>query len=169
MFLLVELRSDEPLCLALLRGESRGLAALASRGDLLAQYAQQLRIRPRLFDKVNAATLQSFDGNADRGPAGHNHDGRSTVNFFKVREQVEPFPAGSRVARVVQVHQQKVELALAHSVKKSRRRGYRLGRVTLALQEHAERTQHIGLIVGDQDARLSGLRLGRHAGLHNNH
>jgi len=66
-----------------------------------------------------------------------------------LREQLEPLAARSRIARVIQVHQQQIEFAARHRFQQIRGRSRRLGHVALPLQQQAQRTQHVSLIVGD--------------------
>src|SRR5690349_16198423 len=109
------------MSVALLRGQTCGLAPLATRGDLLPHDLEQCRVSPRLLDKIDAAALHGFHSNADCGPAGHDDDGRSAIDFFQMGEQVETLAAGSGIARVIQVHEEKVEFSLAYGVQQSRR------------------------------------------------
>jgi len=69
-------------------------------------------------------------------------------------QQVEPFLARRRVARVVEVHQHGVEVARLQRRENTGGRFRGLDLVLLAFEEQPQRLQHVGLIVSDQDARL---------------
>ena len=76
--------------------------------------------------------------------------GSSACSFA---EQGEPLAPARRVARVVQVDQRRVELRGVRGAEHRRRRAHRLDDEALALEQQAERFEHVGLVVGDQDAR----------------
>src|SRR6185437_10365186 len=71
-------------------------------------------------------------------------------------EQVEPFAAGGRIAGVVHVEQHRVEVAALEERERRTRRAHRLDVEAGALEEQAKRLEHVGLVVGDEDARLIG-------------
>ena len=72
----------------------------------------------------------------------------------------EPFLAGGRVARVVQIDQRDVELPRLDGGQHAgrRRRGFELE--ALALEQQAQRFEHVRLVVGDEHARLALRRTG---------
>ncbi len=156
VLLFVKLGGDHFLCLRFLHGEARRFAPFAAQSDLLAQNFQQLRIRPRLFHEIGDAALHCFDGNADRGPSGHNHNRRHALHRLQPRQQIQSLAAGSGVARVIQVHQQEIEFAALERLQQIRRRGSRFGGIAVAFQQQAQGPQHVGLIVGNQNSRLHG-------------
>jgi len=129
-------------------------AAIAAEGDLLLQDFEELGVGPRLFDEIADTALHGFDGDADRGPAGHHDDGRDVRERPEMGEQIETFAAGSGVARVVQVHEQQIEFAKGDDFEKLGRGADSLGGVAVAFEQERESTLHVGLVVGDQDARL---------------
>ena len=78
-------------------------------------------------------------------------------------DQLQPLPARGRVAGVVEVQQDRVEVvALGGSQHRGRRPGG-LDGVALTLEQQAERLADIGLVVRDQDLR--GRRGGRQRSL----
>ena len=86
-------------------------------------------------------------------------------------QEVEPLLARGRVARVVEVHQEDVELLVLERGDDAGRRGGGVDLVALGLEQQPQRLEHVGLIVGDeQPARrrrgagaLADLRGGRDA------
>jgi hypothetical protein len=70
----------------------------------------------------------------------------------QLREELEAFPARARVARVVEVHEDGGELVGLEGGHDLGGGGRGLGREALALEEEAQRLQHVGLVVGDEDA-----------------
>ena len=71
------------------------------------------------------------------------------------REQVEAFLARGRVARVVQVDQGDVELARFERREHAGRRRRGLELEPFRLEQQAQRFEDVGLIVGDEHARLA--------------
>lgn len=71
--------------------------------------------RPSLVEKAvfgfEAGTVaHGFDGEFDGAPGGHDNDGERGVDARELREDVEDFLAGSRVASVVEIHEEAIEL-----------------------------------------------------------
>ena len=67
-------------------------------------------------------------------------------------EQLEPLLAGRGVARVVEVDQDDVVVALAERCKRRSRGLDRVDLITLSLQQQTKGFEDIALIVGDEDA-----------------
>ena len=68
------------------------------------------------------------------------------------RDGVETFLAGRCVAGVVQVHHDKRVIALLDRAEKLGRRAGTIGVVAGAFKQHAQRYEHVVLIVGDEDS-----------------
>ncbi len=129
-----------------------GAAGGASFVHLAADDLDQRVVVPRLRQVAAGAAAHRLDGGVDVGPAGHRHDRQVRVPAVHLADQRQAFRPRRRVARVVQVHQQQVELAgvdLARDLL-DRRRARRLeaGR----LQGQPQGGDDVRLIVGDQDA-----------------
>src|SRR5690606_2916352 len=114
------------------------------------QHRQQPRIVPRLLDVVARAAPHRLDRTLDRAPRRHYHDRQRRVQLLEARQQLEAFAPRRGVARIVQVDQQRIEVALLYRLQYTRRRCGRLHLVVLRLQQDAERLEDIGLVVGDQ-------------------
>ena len=70
-----------------------------------------------------------------------------------LREQVEAFLARRRVARVVEVHQDGVELAPLERARDAQPASSAASiSIALGLEQQAQRFEHVGLIVGDEEA-----------------
>ena len=79
--------------------------------------------------------------------------GSDVVGRVDAAQQVEPLLARRRVARVVQVDEHDVVVALASSaVSTARGRVDGVDLVALALEQQPQRFEHVGLVVGDEDA-----------------
>jgi hypothetical protein len=68
------------------------------------------------------------------------------------REQVEPFFSRRGVARVIEVDQDGVIVALLERLEHGGRRLDGVGLIALALDQQAQRLEDVRLIVGDQNA-----------------
>ena len=92
-----------------LAGAAQGLVQLGVHADEL----RQALVLPRLLNEVAGAALDAFDGQIDVAPRRHHDDRQARIDLLNARQQVEAFLAGGSVARVVQVDEQHVVVALA--------------------------------------------------------
>ena len=77
---------------------------------------------------------------------------------FELAEKVQSFAAGRGISRVVEVHQEQIELPLLQGLGRTGcGRGHGFRGVSVALQEQAERFQDVGLVIGNQDSPLDCL------------
>ena len=82
---------------------------------LRANDRNETLVFPRLLDKVASTPTHSLDRQFYVGPGGH-HDHRDRgVERNDLRQEIEPFLAGSRVARIVQIDQHRVIRVAADS------------------------------------------------------
>ena len=125
--------------------------------DLRAHDREQPRVLPRLLHEIARAAAHRLDRDLHAAPRRHDDDRQRGIMRAQLREQIEPFLTRGRVARVVQVHQHRVELVAVDRLENRGRRSGRLHPVPLALQEQAERLQDVRLIVRDQHTRNGGL------------
>jgi hypothetical protein len=114
---------------------------------------QQALVVPRLLDEVPGAPPHGFHREVDRAPGGHDDDRQRLVRRVDAGEQVEPLFAGGGVARVIQVDQDGVVVALLERPERGGRRVDGVGLVALALHEQAQRLEDVALVVGDQNSR----------------
>ena len=133
--------------------EALAVAQRLAQFGLRAQDRQQARVLPRLLHEVARAAAHRFDRDVDAAPGGHDDDGQRGVERAQVVEQIEPFLAGRRVARVIEVHQDDVELAAFDRGDDAGGRGGGLNLIALGLEQQAERFEHVGLIVRHEDPR----------------
>ncbi len=94
-----------------------------------------------------------LDGELDRSPRGHHDDRQSRIQLAQPVQQLEAFPSGGRVTRVVQIDDGNVELARAHGLDHFVGGGGELDPVSLALEQEPHRLQHVRLVVGDENRR----------------
>ena len=77
----------------------------------VSQDGGEARVVPGLLDEVARAAAHGLDGQFDAAPGGHHDHRQRGVERLDAVEQVETFLAGGGVARVVEVHQDGVEIA----------------------------------------------------------
>ena len=77
-----------------------------------ANQADEPLVFPRLLDEVASAALDAFDGEVDVAPGGHHDHRQARIDLLNARQQIEAFLARSGVARVIQVDEQDVVVAL---------------------------------------------------------
>ena len=117
------------------------------------ELGEQPRIFPGLLDVIAGAALHGLDGKVRAPPRRHDHDRQRVVHRLDLLEQIQAFVSGSRVAGVVQIHQEQVEGTLAQSFQNSRGRICSLGLMTVSLEQQAQGLHDVRLIVGNQRAR----------------
>ena len=131
--------------------------------DLIADDRGETGVVPRFLDEVARPPPHRFDGQFDIGPGRHDHDRQRAVERLNAGEQIESFLARGGVARVIEVHEQDIELALLQRRQHFGRRSDGFCPVTFAFEQQSQSLQHIGLVVGNQDARggIGGFHLTR--------
>ena len=80
-----------------------------------------------------------------------------------LRDELQPFSPRGRIPAIVQIHQQQIERALAQAIEHRLGGADELGFVAFAGEQPAKGLEHVGLIVGDQDAG-GGLGTNGHGG-----
>jgi hypothetical protein len=94
-----------------------------------------------------------FHGQVHRAPRRHHHHRNGRVDLLDLLQQVEPFGARRGVARVVQVDQHAVVVALPERGQDGGRRLDGVDQVAVRLEQQAERFEDVALVVGDEEAR----------------
>ena len=130
--------------------EPLAAAQRARQLDLRPHDGQQPRVVPRLLDEVAGAAAHRLDGDVDAAPGGHHHRRQRRVHGPHGVQEVEAFLARGRVAGVVQVHQEDVELLVLERGDDAGRRGGGVDQVALGLEQQPQRLEHVGLVVGDE-------------------
>ena len=74
--------------------------------------ADQALIFPWLLDEIARSSLDAFDGEIDVSPGGHDNYWYTWIDLLQARKQIESFLARSRVARVVEIDEQDIVVAL---------------------------------------------------------
>ena len=67
---------------------------------------EQPLVVPRLRNKIARPAFHRFHRQIDRRPRRHHHDRQRIIERLNLRDHLEPFLPRSRVARVIQVHDQ---------------------------------------------------------------
>ena len=109
---------------------------------------------PGFLEEVARTTADGFDGEIDGSPGGHHDDGERGVEGLDLGEQVEAFLAGSSVAGVVEIHDEKVEILGSEGVEDGGWGSCLFGLIALALEKQTEGFEDVDLVVCDQDARF---------------
>jgi hypothetical protein len=131
------------------------LAQRLAQLDLRPHDREEPGVVPRLLDEVTRAAAHRLDGDLDAAPRRHDDDGERRIDPLNARQQVQPFFARGRVARVVQVDERDVELPRFDGGEDSGggRRGFE--HEPFGLEQQAQGFEDVGLIVGDEDARVA--------------
>ena len=131
------------------------LAAFAQRArqlDLRAHDRQQPLVVPRLRHEIARAAFHRFHREIDRRPRRHDHDRQSVIDRLDLRNHLQAFLARGGVARVIQIHHQERVISLLQRIENSGERSDRVRLVSLALEQNAQRLQHIALIIRNQNS-----------------
>ena len=83
--------------------------------------AEQARVVPGLLDEVARAAAHGLHRQVHAAPGGHDDHRQRGVERLDAVQQVEALLAGGGVARVVEVHQDDVEIARLHGLHDARR------------------------------------------------
>ena len=124
--------------------------------DLRLENGGQPRVVPRLLDEIARAAAHRFHRQFHAAPRRHHDHGQRGVQQLYAVEQFQPFLPAGGVARVIEVHQDRVEVARFHFVDHGGGRVHGHGLVAFAFDEEAERFEDIRLVVGHQDAGRAG-------------
>ena len=117
-----------------------------------ANQAEQALVFPRLLDEVASAALDGFDRQIDVAPGGHHDHRQAGVQLLNARQQVKAFLAGGGVARVVQVDEQHVVVAVAQCLKHQLRRASTVHMNALRREQQLHSFENVRLIVCNQNA-----------------
>ena len=132
--------------------ETEAAAQRPAQRDLVAEDRQQTVVVPRLFDEVAGAEPDRPNGDLDAAPGRHHHHRQRAVQTLELLQQLETLGSRRRVAGVVEVDEGGVKVRGGHRGERAVRRIGGLDRVPLGLEQEAQRLQHVGLIVGNQDS-----------------
>jgi hypothetical protein len=147
-----------------LAGAAQGLAQLGMDAD----QREQPLVLPRLLDEVARAALDGFDGQVDVAPGGHDDHRQARIELLNARQQVEALLAGGGVARVVEVDEQHVVVALAQRLQQQLRRAHAVHIDALRSEQQLDGLEDVRLIVGNQNPDwllLTGMVCLHNAGL----
>ena len=97
--------------------------------------------------------MDRLDGELHVAPGGHDHHGQRLIESVDLRQQIQPFASGGRVARVVEIHQEEIEILGFEGLDHRPRRDGGVDLVPLPLEQEAERLQDVRFVVSDQGAR----------------
>ena len=120
--------------------------------DLRFQDGQQPRVLPGLLNEIFRAAAHRFDRQLEAAPRRHHDDRHGAIFRADARKQIESFLPGSCIARVVEIDEQRIELA------RLERRQHRSGRRSgfgvdpFGFQQQAQSFTDVGLIIGDENS-----------------
>jgi hypothetical protein len=89
-----------------------------------ANQTDEALVFPGLLDEVARSPLDTFDREIDVAPRGHDNHGEPWIDFLQTRKQIKSLFARSGVARVVQVDEQHIVVALPQGLQHQLRRAY---------------------------------------------
>src|SRR5208282_4773010 len=87
-----------------------------------ADERDQAIVFPWLLNEVASASLDAFDSEIDVAPRGHHDHRHAWIDLLEARQKIKALLAGGGVARVVQVDEQDVVVALAKGLEQELRR-----------------------------------------------
>ncbi len=128
-------------------------AARAALVDLRPDQRDERLVVPGFLHEMADALPHGFDGELDGAPSGHGHNRQERFDGPDALDEREPFDARRRIARVVQIHQEKVDLTAGEPGHDLIRRRDGLGPEAFRAEQQPQRFEHVGLIVGDEDSR----------------
>ncbi len=114
-----------------------------------ANQADEALVLPGFLDEIAGAALDALDRQVDVAPCGHDDDRQARIDLLQPRKQIEPLLAGGGVARVVQVDEQHVVVALAQRLKQQLRRTDALNLDALRGEQELHGLKNMRLIVGN--------------------
>ena len=141
---------------AILGFQALSFAQRAAQLDLRFEDGREARVVPGLLNEIARAAAHGLHGQLHRSPGRHHDHRQGGIEALDAVEQLETFLAGGGVARVVEVHQDDVEIARFDGIDGRGGRVDGLGLIAFALHQEAQRFEDVGLIVGDEDARRVG-------------
>ncbi len=131
--------------------EPLALAQRPAQRNLRSEGRQQARVVPGFLHEVPRPAPHRFDRDLDGAPRRHDDDRQGSVGILDAGEQIEPFASRRRVACVVQVHEEDVEVRGVEGREDAVGGGGGFEDESLALQEQAESFEHVALVVGDEN------------------
>ena len=143
-----------------LRLEPLAGAQGAAQLHLGAHDGQQPRVVPGLGHEVPRSPAHRLHRQLHARPCRHHHDGQGPVDRLQAGEQVEPLLAGGRVAGVIQVHEEKIELAFRQGREQVRWGAHGFKDISVRLEKQLQSIQHVLLIVGNENSAFGRLRIG---------
>ena len=103
--------------------------------------------------RVASAAPHRRDRAVDAAPRRHHHHRRRALLPLDARQQIQPLGTGRCIARIVHVHEQRIEVAGFDGGENRARRGCGLDFEALSFQEQFEGFQDVSLIIGDKETR----------------
>ena len=119
--------------------------------DLRPQNRKQPFVLPRLLKEVAGPAAHGFHCQVNIGPGRHHDDGRRVVHGNDLRKEVEAFPTGSCIPRVVQINKEGIVGAGGQCLPNQGRGSRRLDFVSLRAQEKIDGFENMLLVVRSQD------------------
>ena len=140
---------------AVLDLEMLALAQRATQLHLGAHGREQTPVVPRLLDVIARAAPHRRDRAVDAAPRRHHHHRRRALLPLDARQQIQPLGTGRCIARIVHVHEQRIEVAGFDGGENRARRGCGLDFEALSFQEQFEGFQDVSLIVSYEETRCA--------------
>jgi transcriptional regulator CtsR len=122
-----------------------------------ADEGEQPLVLPGLLDEVTRAALDAFDGQVDVAPRRHHDHRKPRIELLDAGQQIEAFPAGGGVARVIQVDQHHIVVALVQRLHQQLRQSHAVHIDRLRLEQQLNCLQNMRLVVGNQNPNFVSL------------
>ena len=126
-------------------------AQRAAKLDLRFKDGGETRVVPRLLNEIAGAAAHRFHRQLHRSPGRHHDHRQRCIQIQNSLQQLKPFLAGGCVACVVQVHQDRVEVARFNGMEGGGGSGDGFRHIAFGFDQQAEGFQHVRLVVGNQD------------------
>ena len=136
---------------AVLEFQLAGAAQRLAQFGVDAHQRDQPLVFPRLLDEVARAALDGLDRQVDIAPGGHHDHRQPRIELLDARQQIQALLAGGGVARVVQVDEQHIVVALAQRFKQQLGRAHAVHADPLRGEQQLDGLEDVRLIVGDQN------------------
>ena len=124
---------------AILEFQLAGAAQRLAQLGVNADEREQPLVLPGLLDEVARPALDAFDGQVDIAPRRHHDHRKPRIELLDTGQQIEAFLAGGGVARVIQVDQHHIVVALVQRFHQQLRRAHAVHIDPLRLEQQLNR------------------------------
>src|SRR5215467_9815755 len=113
-----------------------------------------MAIFPGFLHEVRSTPMHCLDRQFDGSPRGHHNDGQSAVYRLNLRKYFQPFASRCRIAAVVEIEQDGVEISSPDGIERFGGRLYEFRVKPIALQEQANSHEYVVVVFGNQHSPM---------------